>query len=255
MPRIRTVKPEFFTSPDTEAASMEARLLFIAMWCWADDYGIGELNLLGLRAFAFPEDDPYLSNDIQSLCKEVQSAYNVKFYKVGRRSYFQILTWDEHQKTQRRAKDKNPHYDDENAQVDTRFHDMQGSSLRTLGDSSKEREREREREREKEGTATRSESVPDSFDDFWEVYPLKRDKRSARKAYAKAVKEVGPEVLIEGARRYRDDPGRKPDFTKHPTTWLNKGSWENEPSRPAGASWLSVVDGGFIDGEIVKEIE
>ena len=104
MPRIRTVKPEFFTSPDTAAASMEARLLFIAMWCWADDYGIGELNLLGLRAFAFPEDDPHLSNDIQSLCKEVQSAYNVKFYKVGRRSYFQILTWDDHQKTQRQCR-------------------------------------------------------------------------------------------------------------------------------------------------------
>ena len=259
MPRIRTVKPEFFTSPDTAAASMEARLLFIAMWCWADDYGIGELNLLGLRAFAFPEDDPHLSNDIQSLCKEVQSAYNVKFYKVGRRSYFQILTWDDHQKTQRRAKDKNPHYNDENAQVDARFHDMQGISLQALGDSSEEREREREREREV--SATRSESVPDRFDEFWQAFPRKDGKKPARKAWSEAVKRADPEEIIKSAHAYADlcrSRGTHRTKVKMAQGWLNDDRFEDELTPdpvPAASSWLSVVDGSVVDAEIVKEIE
>ena len=39
MPRIRTIKPEFWDSPGTASASLRIRLLFIAMWNWADDHG------------------------------------------------------------------------------------------------------------------------------------------------------------------------------------------------------------------------
>ena len=39
MARIRTIKPEFFTSEDIVALSPLARLLFIALWCEADREG------------------------------------------------------------------------------------------------------------------------------------------------------------------------------------------------------------------------
>ncbi|EUA31270.1 bacteriophage gp78 domain protein [Mycobacterium xenopi 3993] len=47
MPRIRTIKPEFWDSPDTAAADLRTRLLYIAMWNWADDYGIGDATRFG----------------------------------------------------------------------------------------------------------------------------------------------------------------------------------------------------------------
>jgi hypothetical protein len=39
MARIRTIKPEFFTSEDIVALSAQARLLYIALWCEADREG------------------------------------------------------------------------------------------------------------------------------------------------------------------------------------------------------------------------
>jgi hypothetical protein len=40
VPRIRSIKPEFWDSPSTASASVRVRLLFIAMWNWADDHGV-----------------------------------------------------------------------------------------------------------------------------------------------------------------------------------------------------------------------
>ena len=67
-----------------------------------------------------------------------------------------------------------------------------------------------------------------SFDDFWTVYPLKRDKQAAERAWRKALRNTNAADIIAAARAYRDDPERKPDFTKYPATWLNAGSWLND---------------------------
>jgi len=39
MPRIRTIKPEFFTDSKTGTLSALAAKVFIGLWCHADDYG------------------------------------------------------------------------------------------------------------------------------------------------------------------------------------------------------------------------
>lgn len=67
------------------------------------------------------------------------------------------------------------------------------------------------------------------FDRFWSVYPRKVGKGEARKAWARLRKRgVDPEELIAGAIRYRDDPKRKPDYTKHPGPWLNAERWTDQ---------------------------
>ena len=43
------MKPEFWDSPDTAKAGPWARLLFIALWNWADDYGRGTANMKELE--------------------------------------------------------------------------------------------------------------------------------------------------------------------------------------------------------------
>lgn len=73
-------------------------------------------------------------------------------------------------------------------------------------------------------------SVNDQFADFWAVYPRRVGKVKARAAFAAALKAgADPADVIEGARRYAGDPNREERFTAHPTTWLNRGSWEDEP--------------------------
>lgn len=67
-----------------------------------------------------------------------------------------------------------------------------------------------------------------SFDEFWSAYPRKVAKGAARTAWLKAVKIVDPSTLIAGAISYANDPARKPEYTKHPATWLNAECWEDE---------------------------
>ena len=68
-----------------------------------------------------------------------------------------------------------------------------------------------------------------SFDEWWQVYPLKKDKGRARTAYRTALKKVSADVLFAAAIAYRDDPNRVPAFTKYPASWLNAEAWENGP--------------------------
>lgn len=135
MARIRTIKPEFFTSPDTAKASIEARLFYIALWCWADDWGVGEANMNALLGFAFPEDDEKTRKEIQSLCKEVANTYGTLFYENNGRYFYQIPAWEDHQKTQRRAKRRNPTADDPGSRPDKRIYDKHATSEFTQGNS------------------------------------------------------------------------------------------------------------------------
>lgn len=168
MPRIRTIKPEFFTSPDVAHVSHAARLLYIAMWCWADDYGRGEMNLLQLRAFAFPESDKWLNEELQrqgeelpnisdyflNLVKEVVNGFKITVYNAHGRTFYQIETWDAHQKTQRKAASKFPAPDDEYSQLDSRFHDSEGTSEEMQGTSETGKRKFRDRNRGKETEET-----------------------------------------------------------------------------------------------------
>jgi DNA-binding MarR family transcriptional regulator len=73
----------------------------------------------------------------------------------------------------------------------------------------------------------------DWFEKFWKLYPRKVEKQGARRRFEAIIQRgVDPELLIAGARRYRDDPNREQAFTKHPTTWLNNGCWDDEPLPP-----------------------
>lgn len=72
----------------------------------------------------------------------------------------------------------------------------------------------------------------DRFDEFWSVVPKKVGKVAARKAWKKATTIADPSEIIEGMRRYRDDPNRVDAFTKNPQGWLNDGRWEDDPLPP-----------------------
>lgn len=78
-------------------------------------------------------------------------------------------------------------------------------------------------------------ATQDRFAEFWTIYPRKVGKREAEKAWRAALKrKADPDVIIAAAAHYRDDPSRKPEYTKHPGPWLNAGRYEDqaEPATP-----------------------
>ena len=66
-----------------------------------------------------------------------------------------------------------------------------------------------------------------SFDEFWSVYPRKVGKQDAMKVFARALKIATPEQIIEGAKRYANDPNRIAQYTAHPATWRYR-DWETD---------------------------
>lgn len=69
------------------------------------------------------------------------------------------------------------------------------------------------------------------FAEFYRVYPRHEKPREAEKAYKQALKRATAEEILEGARRYADDPNLPADKTyiSHPASWLNGDGWLSDP--------------------------
>ena len=71
------------------------------------------------------------------------------------------------------------------------------------------------------------------FDSFWKAYPRKVGKEAARKAYVKALRSASHGEVMEGVENLRlAVAGKDPQYTPHPSTWLNRGGWEDEMTPP-----------------------
>lgn len=79
MARIRTIKPEFFTSEDIVGRSPFARLLYVALWCEADKEGRMVWKPATFKLRYLPGDGV----DIHALCQELIDAGLVVLYGNG----------------------------------------------------------------------------------------------------------------------------------------------------------------------------
>lgn len=253
MTRIRTIKPEFWSSPDTAACKDPwARLLFVAMWNWADDEGRGTANPKELAGFAFPWDDDIDSGRIHGMLREVSRAFGVVLYTVRGRPYYAIPSWKNHQRINKPSPAKHPAPEegeawdpegsDQQEHEDSRTFPVavtedSGSTPGTLQVVSGSGSRKKELGSRKKDSSSPAPRVTDNddpdFTKFWDVYPRKVGKGEARKAWFKLVKTgVDAADIIAGAERYRDDPKRQRsgiEYTKHPGPWLNAERWTDQP--------------------------
>ena len=69
-----------------------------------------------------------------------------------------------------------------------------------------------------------------NFDDFWAIYPRKKEKKKARVSFNRLPKKTQSEC-IEGVKDYIKQievHGTEPQFIKHPSTFINGENWEDE---------------------------
>ena len=93
MPRIRSVKPEFFRDPKMGRMSVEARLLYIGLWTEADDNGNGRGEVAYLKGALFAYD----STDVSEALKELQDAGRVVPYFADGELYYHLPNFCKHQ--------------------------------------------------------------------------------------------------------------------------------------------------------------
>ena len=69
------------------------------------------------------------------------------------------------------------------------------------------------------------------FDEFWQLYPNKKEKKKAKEKFIKILKTTEFDVIMNGLKNYLEYIQFKKledKYIKHPTTWLNGECWNDE---------------------------
>ena len=110
--RIRSIRPEFWRSKDISNLPLDDRLLFIGLWSYVDDNGVGRDELADIVADLFADDmvaDPRetVARVSRGLAR-LSEAHLVSRYTVENRPFLHIVTWSRHQRVDKAAKSRYP---------------------------------------------------------------------------------------------------------------------------------------------------
>lgn len=226
MARIRTIKPDFFTSEDVVALSPLARLLFIATWLEADREGrfIWRPNTLKLRYL--PGDNC----DISELVEELLDAGLVVTYEANGKTYAEIPSFTRHQFINNRESESTIPARVTDAMTTRATRDIDATTTPLIG-------KERKEGKVQSTRRVQDEQADEGFADFWELYPVKKGKQDALKAWRK-LKPSGDLLidLMSVLEKQKASPGWLKDsgqFIPYPASWLNGRRWEDEPAQLA----------------------
>jgi hypothetical protein len=210
--RIRTIKPEFFTSEDVVALSPFARLLYIALWCEADKEGRLVWKPKTFKMRYFPAD----SLDIDVLCKELTDTSLAVLYGDG---FAHIPTFTAHQHINPRETASQLPEPTRQARVGTRQprdSDVQGG---------------REGKGKEGNTGADAPTSFPGFASFWDVWPTS-DRKQARgkclEVWKKAKAEADAALIVAHVERMKAGPWQKDggQYIPAPLTYLNQRRWD-----------------------------
>ena len=280
MPRIRSIKPEFWSSPQIGQLDPYWRLLFIAMWNWADDYGRGTCEPRELMGFSFPHDDEMTVAEFRRGLGGIHRVFGVKFYRVAGRSYYLIPTWEKHQKIDKRAKgskypapEEGEPFDPVSWQVTSNSENPPESSEGHAEPSTLEQGNRGTGEQGKNTCSSGDErehepvnQYPKAFEDWWDRYPKKIGKRKALAEWRRATKRIDKHTLNEKTdmfAAFHANEGTDKQYIPNPTTWLNRDGWDddliprriNQPQPSTNVNdWLGITQPPIIDADPIKEL-
>lgn len=148
MPRIRTIKPEFWCSEQIVECSTNARLLFVGLWNFADDQGVHPASAKQLKMEVFPGDS-FTIQQIVEWVSELRAAGLVAQYRCAQGLYWWAVTGWHHQKIERPSNKYPPPQEDEKSATVRRPFDECSTNARpgresTVRESRKGRERKGE---------------------------------------------------------------------------------------------------------------
>ena len=234
--RIRSIRPEFWSSEDIAAMDWFTRLVYIGLWSYVDDNGVGRdiERLIVTDLFPLDEDLRESSRRVTGALRHLSDRGHVTRYEVDGKRYLHIVKWTTHQRIEKASKGRYPLPTCENAEITEPSPTTPG----TLPDMSAPGEGEKGRRGEGEKSSSASADADrggeqDRFDEFWNVYGKKLDRKRAEQKWRTALKKPGvtADVLIAAARTYIADQvskGKHPEYTKHADAWLNGECWNDE---------------------------
>lgn len=245
MARIRTIKPEFFTSLDIVRHDLLTRLVYVGLWTHCDDYGRCAYDPRLVKAALFPLDDDITPEDLRKSLESLHDASQVLIYDHHGRAYLQVTAWEEHQRVSHPGKDKLPAYDD----PDSVLRQSSGDSPESLRPEQGTGNREQGTPTESTRTAPKADPF-EHFDEFWALYPRKVNKKEARSRWKNMTKTNRANAVGALPAHVKDwkRKNTEMDLIPYPTTWLNRDSWEFDLGGEASVSNFVESDGARIAG-------
>lgn len=278
--RIRSIKPEFWRSLDIAALSIEDRLLFIGLWSYVDDNGVGVDRVPIIAAELFADD---LSRDPRETLGRVSDGIGrlsecglVQRYSDSSRDYLAVTNWERHQRIDKPNKPRYPLPTSENVTIRETLATPSRNSRETPAPGTGEQgnrgtESSPDGERVQSGSNRLNEppatsEYPAAFERWWATYPRKQGKRKALAEWRRATKRIGRDELVTKTKTFATFHAREgtdKQFIPLPTTWLNRDGWDDELiSRNPQNTWANVAnsmgrkyDGDIVEGEVVGRKE
>jgi hypothetical protein len=106
--RRRWIQPEFFTSEDVLALPRDARLTFIGLWLYADDYGRERTNAALIKADVWPVEEEITADVVEEHLLLLADRGMIRLYELAGREYFQLTGWDRWQPVQNPSRSNIP---------------------------------------------------------------------------------------------------------------------------------------------------
>lgn len=220
MPRIRTIKPEFWQDFRlTQQLTRDQRLFYIALWNESDDEGRFQAHPQRLKGAIFPYDDDIHGGFIEDSLRTLAECGKVVLYDVSGEPYAQLVHFADHQKINRPTPSRIPPPPND-------LPDFTDDSLSDHGRDTESSPPERK------GKERKVESFEGEFLEFWMMYPKKVGKQDSLKAWQARRREgVTAEQLMAGLIRYLAYKEATGEKQKNPATFLGPGrhwdeSWE-----------------------------
>lgn len=214
MARIRTIKPEFFTSEDIVSLTPLSRLFYVALWCESDREGRLEWKPGTFKMRYFPGDDC----KINEMSDELLKAGLIYLYEANGKQYAEIPTFTEHQVINNRESESRipSKPTKENPRV-------KAASGRVEAEGRKEG-------KGKEGKGREGSLTTGGFDEFWEAWPKserKQDKaKCAAKWAAKSLDDLKDKILEDIAIKRLTQKWQE-GYIEAPEVYLNNNRWED----------------------------
>lgn len=227
MARIRTVKPEIWTSEQFVECSTNARLLFIGLWNFCDDGGVHPASQKRVKMEVFPNDS-FTDKTILSLLKELKNQKLIFEYKAESMLYWYVTGWEKHQRIEKPTY-KYPKPDPEILRA---FMEESPTPLPRNGMEGNGMDVDKNNIGQNQ-VKSNGQDGQGQFNDFWKAYPKKVKKKDAQRVWkTKRLDKQSLIILADIQNRLNNDQRWKDGFIPDPPTYLRGERWNDEIQTP-----------------------
>ena len=236
--RIRSIKPEFWRSDDISSLPWDDRLIFVGLWSYVDDNGVGVDKLSSIAADLFAGDierDP--SETFARVSRGLQNLFSsgrIDRYTVGNKKYLAVVNWDRHQRIDKPNKPRFP-------LPDCDLPVIRETLARVTEKVAPGTEEQRNRGTEEQRLSTlsvsdaRAADVTAAFDDAYSHWPKKTERKQALEKFKVAAKKISLDDLAAYVFQFGDAYAATTttQYTPALGAWLGRERWTDElPTMP-----------------------